>query len=515
MRKMVLKLSFFSMALILAVALTGVAQGMDWADGRVTLNGFLKNQTGYRFGFYGHERDAGISMFRNTLQLEVEAKVSDDASLYGIFRGVRESAYNMEEPAVEAGNFDDDELDEEEFREYYLTWQATDRVWLKLGKQQVVWGDMMGFRVMDILNPLDLRWHYSLENWEDIRKPLHMVNTIYSIPQANANIQFVWVPGIDEPWERVNSVYGNPGHRWGVNQVPAGSLFGPPANMTPDGSWVGNGSVPGWRPGTFVPGVPEDDEADPPGIGRKLSDGAFGIRWQQTVGSLTYALMEAYTHNHAPTVWWEGNPLLGAPVNMKHFRQNIVGASFNWYDDWSKGVLRGEIGHFHHVPYTADKRLMIGGWGGVPNPDFYHLEKKDTIKFGFGYDRNTFFDWLNPTRSVQTQFQVIGTWILDHDDDLIIPGYNTEVKELDLIFTFYLNWGWANDRAQINFYPAYNFDRKWGMLQAWIDYKPQKFGGNLTITPKVNLFHGDDAYTGDFAMTRGCSEGLLELKYEF
>lgn len=515
MRKMILKASFFSMVLILAVALTGVAQGMEWADGRVTLNGFLKNQTGYRLGTYGHERDAGISMFRNTLQLEAEAQVFDNVGLYGIFRGVLEPAYSMEEDAVKAGNFDADVYNEAKFREYYLTWQATDKAWFKFGKQQVVWGDMMGFRVMDILNPLDLRWHYILENWEDIRKPLHMANFIYSVPEVDANIQFVWIPGIDEPWERVNSMYTNPGHRWGVNQVPAGSLFGPPGLVTPDGSWVGNGSVPGWRPGTFIPGVRENDEADPPGISNNLDDGAFGIRWQQTVGDVTYALMEAYTHNHNPTIWFEGSPLLGAPVKMKHFRQNILGASFNWYDDWSDGVLRGEIGHFNDVPYTADKRVMIGGWAGTPNPNFYHLEKKDTIKFGFGYDRNTFFNWLNPQRSLITQFQIIGTWIMDHDDDLIVPGYNTEIKELDLLFTFFLNWGWDNDRMQINIYPAYNIDRKWGMIQAWIDYRPQIFGGNLTITPKVILFQGDDAYTGDFGLTRGCSEALLELKYEF
>jgi len=518
MKNVGLRFCFILVVLIsaLGVMFGGVGYGMEFADGRVTLNGFLKNWTGYRFGFYGHERGSGISMFRNTLQLEAEAKVFPEASLYCIFRGTREGGFHLEDKAVDAGNFDRDVLDEEEFREYYLTWQATDRLWFKLGKQQVVWGDLggLGLRVMDIMNPLDLRWHYGLESFEDLRKPLHMFNTILSLPEINANIQLVWVPGLEAPWHRVNSVYGNPGHRWGVNQVPAGSLFGPVGYITPDGSRAGhNGRVPGvWEPGTFIAGVRENDEADPPGIERKLSDSAVGIRWQHTIGSFTYALMEAYTHNHSPAIWWEGNPFLGDPVHMKHFRQNVIGFSFNWYDNWSKCVFRGEIGHFHNVPYTADKRLMIGG---VPNSDFYHLERKDTIKFGFGVDRNIFFDWLSPTRSVTTQFQVIGTWIPDHDDDLITPGYNTKIKELDLMFTLFLNWGWDNDRMQINFYPAYNFDRKWGMLQTWLDIKPQYFGGNLTITPKLNLFYGDDAYTGDFGLVRGCSEALLELKYEF
>jgi len=515
MKKTGSKLFFLGvLSLMLAFALSNVAYGMEFADGRVTLNGFVKNWTAYRLGTYSHERGEGLSMFRNVLQLEAEAKVFENVSLYTIWKGAREPAYHLEDDAVAAGNFDEDIMNEEEFREYYLTWQATDRVWLKVGKQQVVWGDLggVGLCVMDIINPLDLRWHYAVEDFETCRKPLTMINTIYSIPEADANIQFVWMPAIDEPWERVNSLYGNPGHRYGLNQVPAGSLFGPPASLTMDGSWADGGTVPGWGPDTFVPGVPEDDEADPPNVRRRLSDSTLAIRWQQTRGGFSYALMECYTYNHNPTYHWEGSPLAGAPLNIRYFRQNIIGFSFNWYDNRTGSVWRGEIGHFHDAPYTADKRLMIGA---NLNPDFYHLEKKDTIKFGFGCDRRTFLNWLSPTRSVMYNTQIIGTWILGHDDDMVVPGYNTEVKELDVLFTCFINWGWNADRAQINLYPAYNIDREWGYLGAWIDCMPSAFAGNLTITPKVHLFYGKDAYTGDFGLTRGCSEAVLEIKYEF
>jgi len=84
------------------------------------------------------------------------------------------------------------------------------------------------------------------------------------------------------------------------------------------------------------------------------------------------------------------------------------------------------------------------------------------------------------------------------------------------MLTLFMNWGWNNDRMQINLYPAYNINRKFGMLTAWIDYKPQWLGGgNVTITPKVNLFYGKDPWAGDFGLVRGSSEGLLEVKYEF
>ena len=35
-------------------------------------------------------------------------------------------------------------------------------LWLRIGKQQIVWGEMFGWRIMDCINPLDLSWHFRL-----------------------------------------------------------------------------------------------------------------------------------------------------------------------------------------------------------------------------------------------------------------------------------------------------------------------------------------------------------------
>ena len=144
MRNIALKLFFLLLMLSLTVTMTGVADAMEFADGRITLNGFYKNWTGYRFGFYGHERGSGLSIFRNVIQLEASAQLSDKASLVAIYRLAREPKYKLEEDAIDAGNFDRDVLDENEFREYYLTWQPTDNFWTAIGKQQVAWGDLSG-----------------------------------------------------------------------------------------------------------------------------------------------------------------------------------------------------------------------------------------------------------------------------------------------------------------------------------------------------------------------------------
>jgi hypothetical protein len=486
MRNIGLKLSFLFLALSLTVGMTGVASAMEFADGRITLNGFYKNWTGYRFGAYGHERDSGLSIFRNTIQLEMDVKVSDKANLVAIYRLTREPDYKMEDEARDAGNFDSDVMDESVFREYYLAIQPTDNFWVALGKQQVVWGDLsgIGLRVMDNINALDARWHYALDNLEDVRKPLIMSNMIYSIPSWDANVQVVWVPGLEDTWERVTSVYANPGHRYGLNNlVPP-----PPAGVGPgrdDPSW-------------FIPGVPEDDEADPNGIDRELSDSMIGGRYQQTSGGLTWAVSALWTHNQNPAVWID--PVAG--LQIEHLRQAIFGVTGNWYDQWTDGVWLFEGGYFPDSPFTGNA---------------FELVEEDVFKWGLRYNRNTFFNWLphGDRRSVSSGFQVIQVVIPDNDDIDLADDTGLGAEKTDTTGTLYLNWGMANDRVQFNMNYNYWFERRFGVALLWVDYRPQMFNGDFLITPKVILNYGRNAYSGDFGLERGCSEFILELTYEF
>ena len=475
MTKSILRLVFISLVLSLTVALTGVAHGAEWAEGQVTLNGFFKNWTGYRLGSYGHERDDGLSIFRNVLQLEAEAKLQENLSLVGIFRAAREPEYSLEDDAREAGNFDGDVMDEEEFRELYLAWQATDNFWAAVGKQQVVWGDLsgIGLRVMDNINALDCRWHYALDNLEDVRKPLIMLNTIYSMPSIEANLQLVWVPGLEDTWHRVTSIYANPGHRYGLNNLVD----------------------PTQPPDFFALGVPEDDEADANGISKKLSDSTIGIRFQKTSGGVTWAVSNLYTHNQNPSVWVDADGL-----HIKYLRQNIFGFTANWYDKYTDGVWLFEAGYFHHAPFTGND---------------FSLVKQDMYKWGLRYNRNTFFDFLSPTRSLSSGFQIIQTYIPDNDDfdqqnDTGVGGETT-----DTVGTLFLNWGVANDRVQFNTNFNWWLERKFGIAMLWIDYRPQIFAGNFLITPKLILMHGDTPLSGDFGLMRGATEAVLELTYEF
>jgi len=65
------------------------------------------------------------------------------------------------------------------------------KVDLKLGLQQVVWGQADGLRVLDVINPLDTR-EFILEDFLDSRRPLWLARA--DTPIGKGSLQLIWVP---------------------------------------------------------------------------------------------------------------------------------------------------------------------------------------------------------------------------------------------------------------------------------------------------------------------------------
>ncbi|MBW1916352.1 MAG: hypothetical protein JRI86_15705, partial [Deltaproteobacteria bacterium] len=114
-----------------------------------------------------------------------------------------------------------------------------------------------------------------------------------------------------------------------------------------------------------------------------------------------------------------------------------------------------------------------------------------------------------------TGFQVIQTYIPDNDAFANEGDAGVGGEETDTVGTVFLNFGVSNDRVQFNLNANHWFEREFGVTLLWIDYKPQAFGGNFLITPKLIYMYGNHSMSGDFGLMRGCSEVLLELMYEF
>src|SRR5258705_5783305 len=52
---------------------------------------------------------------------------------------------------------------QEQLRELYVDFAPTDRIKLRIGRQQVVWGETDCFQAMDIVQGYDIRWRFVLD----------------------------------------------------------------------------------------------------------------------------------------------------------------------------------------------------------------------------------------------------------------------------------------------------------------------------------------------------------------
>ena len=87
-------------------------------------------------------------------------------------------------------------------------------LWLRLGKQQIAWGEMIGGRIMEIINPLDFSWHLMLEpeEFENIRVPLWSVRGMYNIEQlALPWLKDTYIEGFLNPGNIVPQINPEPG----------------------------------------------------------------------------------------------------------------------------------------------------------------------------------------------------------------------------------------------------------------------------------------------------------------
>ncbi len=103
--------------------------------------------------------------------------------------------------------------DEDIVRELYF--QYIRGAWdLRIGKQQVIWGEQLGLRTLDVINPLDIRTEViGLTEWENIRIGVWMFRGIYDFADdlpGQLSLETVILPGRFEPAQipREGSFFG-------------------------------------------------------------------------------------------------------------------------------------------------------------------------------------------------------------------------------------------------------------------------------------------------------------------
>jgi len=259
--------------LFLMVGVTNARADVQLTD-NLTLNGFLRQTAVMSMGTtnanletYQATEGSGdkpdFNLIRTMLQLELNYQPTDIFRLYMKGRGTHDQTYMWQSDLgrynttpwtydhhgfdLKSGYGDDNYMVE--------IWEAwanieMDLLWIRLGKQQIAWGDLPGIRIADKINPLDKSWHLTNEpeEYEQVRIPEWAARVYFTFPETMTGafeevfIDGFWNPGDCHPDIQpapgspyMNAYSGNPNNMQGG---PGGFRNYPSGAPQPDPDFV-------------------------------------------------------------------------------------------------------------------------------------------------------------------------------------------------------------------------------------------------------------------------------------
>ena len=439
-------------------------------DGNFELKGYVRNITAMRTenphgGLGGDQFKRGdIELSKSFLQVEGTYTVSPNFKVHSLWRGDYDASFDFKGQDKFPQAVVDDQRLGNEIRELYADVRQGP-LFLRLGKQQVVWGESDGLRLADIINPLDFRWHYFLEDWQDIRQGLPMARAIYSVA-SKTDLEFVWAP---------------------VTFKPA--------------KWAGKGTY--WEfPGAGIGGLPEKE------YDTNINNGSVGGKIKTTLGSgFDVAVYDYYHRFEMPTLTMP-NPIDPTTWHFIHPFVNSVGATFNVFADPVKTVFRGEAVYNRDEPMNDFTKLATG-----------FVSKKNTIAFMLGADRPTYLP-INSESSFLSA-QVFYKQVLSQDDTTVMFGDSAgaapggKKKDAQTMLSFAISTPYVylipNGVLTPSFFIFYDVIGS-GWARPMVNLK---YGDNFSVSLAYNKFWGHPDGRGYFDPFSDRSEAFVDVKYSF
>jgi hypothetical protein len=286
---------------------------------------------------------------------------------------------------------------ENKLREVYVDFSLRDiPVSFRIGRQQVIWGESDQFRMMDIWNPLNLRWHLQQEPFTEIREPLWMLKGLWDMPvvelpwlgvMSNSFLEVVWNPFDYKPGVIVDFLprpwavpFNNP-LRPGQVQIVGEGIAG---LVTPNFTNLR---------GTFDEGTFENNPWEASAIGARLhsvteqgfeftlnyvyhrgrgigaaASNAFAVDIDRV--DVDLANPANLTRTNGEIDLFEGVPIFEADVQgeIKHDYNHIFGFTANYFEgDYTQTVFRLETAYDMNVPYICSE--LTRDAEGIPTVD--------------------------------------------------------------------------------------------------------------------------------------------------
>ncbi|CAD7778533.1 MAG: hypothetical protein KCCBMMGE_00667 [Candidatus Methanoperedenaceae archaeon GB37] len=257
---------------LLVVFLPGLGQATIYQKGPVTVEGYIKSETGVYPDFHKWIK------IMNIVDLRGQYKPRPWLSFYGHIYKWWDFAYNQEDayaPAHQAMYTNRETWQGISWvREVYVDF-FSEYLDIRAGKQLITWGTADGIRVLDkYVNPLDWR-EFTLKPWNEIKIPLWTLKIEFQ-PTVNGSLQFLLIPDFEpDYWPAVGAPFAIGTSKEGAKMMDALLNFSR----------------------TGMAGVPFDyriisHEGRP---GEKWGNSKFGVRWRDVLGSFEYTLNYIYS----------------------------------------------------------------------------------------------------------------------------------------------------------------------------------------------------------------------------
>lgn len=399
----------------------------------------------------------------------------------------------------------EEEYEEVDLRELFFDWPVSDRFSLRIGRQQVVWGETDFFHATDVIHGFDLRWRKFLvpEN-EDLRKPLTIINGTWNFFEWDSQLQVIVRPGVDE-------------EEWIGNSIPA---FG--------GRWS-NSAGKGFN---FVSeeqgGVAafnyDHSEGD-------VDDPHYGFRWSGIawIGNqeINYALN--YYHGQGgfyqdPTVTLDfTEPVNGNPLQFIFPETDTFGGSVSGYIPAIDTVYRLEAAYTPDRPMSTLNPMPVAALGGAPAP--FQLVEEDTWNFVVGLDTNLRIqDLIGTSNASLLSIQFFDWYIpgVDESDGLIRFDGSGVFDKHNTIATMILSNPFMSDKLNFTIVALADLTEGGGMIIPSVQYD---YGAHWRIKVEADLAFGGDKTdvnvgfppdTGSvFGALRDDDQLLFRITYQF
>ncbi|RTL52256.1 MAG: DUF1302 family protein [Rhodocyclaceae bacterium] len=276
-------------------------------------------------------------------------------------------------------------------------------LFVKVGRQQIVWGRTDLFRVLDVFNPVDYSRNNIYDELQDIRIPLWSAQVEWrmggSDTMQDRNLQFVW--SFDQ--FRANNL----GQCGSPNAIlDAACLFRALRMLWENGNTLSNFGDLGGNTGSFAPGLAGIRAVHLP----KWSDaGSYGVKYEGvTQGGLSFSLNALSYRSQLPSlrggkgnIVRPSNPYL-LNFDMEFPRLTMVGGSMDLQMESIGAAIRLEGALTHGEEFANTSR-----------PELY--SKNNTFRSVIGIDRPTFIPFINPNRTTLLSAQLFYQHIYNHE----------------------------------------------------------------------------------------------------